>query len=310
MRSAHPRSTVGLAFGVLVAMACVWPVRVAGAAPVLGFHESWSGTSVNGWGGSFNITYTNPGTGGVLGAGDGYLALSEGLAGHFGTESTGPEYVGDWLAAGITQIRLSLNDINTPQSFEIHLAIGNFNNLWEYTPGFIPPNKRWAEFLVDLTDSSKFTHIITLDGRGFLAALQDVQVLHIRHDLAPYGQIPDNIAGDLGIDDVILTDHSASVPVDVRPAAVAVELASPRPNPSHGPVVLMVESHDAAPVTIEIVDMAGRRVRSTTLADGAGTHVWMWDGRDNRGAPVGAGRYIARATSVSGGTSRTIVRIE
>src|SRR5439155_863380 len=139
-------------------------------------------------------------------------------------------------------------------AFEIHVAIGNFNNLWEYNPGFIPPNKKWAEFLVDLTDSSKFTHIISFDGLGFLAALQDVQVLHIRHDLAPYAQIPDDIAGDLGIDDVILTNHSAAVPIDVRPAAVAVELAPPSPNPSSGPVALVIQSHDASPVSIEIVD--------------------------------------------------------
>jgi flagellar basal-body rod modification protein FlgD len=61
-------------------------------------------------------------------------------------------------------------------------------------------------------------------------------------------------------------------------------------------------------VRIQVVDVAGRIVRRAELpAQGAPERVWMWDGRDDRGAPVPSGRYRARAWDESGGTSRPFV---
>src|SRR5260221_6315171 len=80
----------------------------ASAAPTLGFLEDWTGTSVDGWGGG-STSYTNPGSGGVGGAADGYLRVTQSADGNFGTRSVGSEYAGDWLAAGIERLRDYLN---------------------------------------------------------------------------------------------------------------------------------------------------------------------------------------------------------
>src|SRR5438093_6698294 len=97
--------------------------RPAASAPVVGFTEDWTGTSLHGWGGG--STLINPGTGGVGGAGDGFLQVSLPLDGNFGTRSTGAEYIGDWMAAGIQHVIFSLNDVGLPDPFEIHFCIGN-----------------------------------------------------------------------------------------------------------------------------------------------------------------------------------------
>src|SRR5262245_50629447 len=61
------------------------PGPAAIAAPTLGFIEDWPGTSLDGWaggGGNPTLTLTNPGTGGVGGANDGYLQITSSGDGH------------------------------------------------------------------------------------------------------------------------------------------------------------------------------------------------------------------------------------
>jgi len=173
------------------------------ADPTLGFVETWAGGVTHRW--FTQATLTNPGSGGVDGATDGFLRIQRTTPDHLGAASSGPEYTGNWTAAGIREIRLQLSDLGTDDHLEIHVAVGGFNDLWQYNPGFVPPLDGWTEFDVDLTDSTKFTHIIALDGTGFAAALENVQVLHVRHDLAPYLRAPDSAIGDFGLDNVTLT---------------------------------------------------------------------------------------------------------
>ena len=69
-------------------------------------------------------------------------------------------------------------------------------------------------------------------------------------------------------------------------------LASPKPNPAHGPFDLRYGLAREGRVTIVVLDAQGRRVR--TIADGvrpAGDATLRWDARDESGAPVGAGLY-------------------
>src|SRR5207244_6964695 len=131
-------------------LALVLPLLVSGPAwaqPVLGFHEDWSAPpSVSNWGGGAVVT--NPGPGGLGGAGDGFLMVARTTTANLGSVSSGPEYVGDWTTSGITQIRLWLKDVGTDDPLEIHLCIGSATSMWEYTVGFAPPNDRWADFTV------------------------------------------------------------------------------------------------------------------------------------------------------------------
>ena len=181
----------------LFALLCTLATAPGVAAdPTTGFREDWSGTSLDGWGGG--AVYANPGADGADGASDGYLHVSLPFAFNFGARSVGSEYAGNWIGAGIARVRIALNDVGADDPFEIHFCIGNASNFWQYNPGFDPPLHAWQDVDVDLSSAAAFTQII---GSGsFTEALQHVDRVLIRHDLAPYLQSPDDIAGDLGID--------------------------------------------------------------------------------------------------------------
>ncbi len=79
-------------------------------------------------------------------------------------------------------------------------------------------------------------------------------------------------------------------PVVPRDAALAAS-----PNPFRASCSLAFSLARPAPVRLDVIDLAGRRVR--TLADGPlgpGPHAFAWDGRDARGGRVGEGVYFAR----------------
>jgi len=293
-----------LALLLLLVPAC------ASAVPTIGFIEKFP-TTVSGWGGS-GALITNPGAGGVDGAGDGYLLLSSTFATHFATRSLGAEYAGDWIAAGVNRVRLSLNDVGANQVWEIHLCIGNPSNFWICKTGLTPPENAWGQFTVDLTDSTNFQHIISFDGLGFAAALRQADRLHIRHDVAPFSQGAHNAIGEYGIDNVELT--STLIGVEPLPASAGVrpiELSAPYPNPTRGAVVCAFETSDASEVRVMILDAAGRLVRSETLPGMApGRRTWMWDGLDAAGRVTPAGVYRVRVTGQAGGMSRPFVKID
>jgi hypothetical protein len=171
----------------------------AGANPVNGYTQNWTGTSLANWGGG--AEYDNPGTGGVGGAGDGYLHVATSATGPLGTVSFDAPYIGNWTTAGITLIRLSLNDVNAPQALDLHFSIGNTGNFWQYNVGFSPSSGLWTQYTVDLTSPS-WSRIL---GSGtFAQALTNVDRIHLRHDHAPFVLSPDLILGDFGLDRLIL----------------------------------------------------------------------------------------------------------
>jgi len=231
-----------------------------------------------------------------------------------GAHSDGPEYAGNWSAAGITQVRLWLNDVNATDALEIHFSLGKAplfpdpGNFWQYNVGFIPPPGLWKEFVVDLSSAS-WTQII---GSGsFANALTTVNRVHVRHDLAPFMKTPDLAEGDVGMDHLLLTNDVVGVePGQGGWVGRPVELAPPAPNPSRGPVALSLVSPDREPVHIQIVDAGGRAVRRAELPGGtAGARIWTWDGADDHGRQVAPGYYRARAWGASGGTSRPLIRV-
>jgi hypothetical protein len=180
---------------------------VAHAMPLIGFTENWSGTALDGWDGGSDLS--NPGSGGIDGPGDGFLLISTPFPTHLGARSMGGEYQGDWLASGVNKVMLWLNDVNGADALEIHFAFGNSTNFWEYDVGFKPPHNAWQQYSVDLGSEANFTRII---GQGtFAAALQHVDRIHLRHDVAPYIQSPDPIQGDFGLDGLTLTNDAVPV---------------------------------------------------------------------------------------------------
>lgn len=301
-----------LARSALWALLLAMAAGASAATPVPGFREDFAGMATNGWGGG--AVTSNPGTGGLGGAGDGYLlvAVPGPLPGNLGTTTPNLPYTGDWTAAGVTQVRLWLNDVNAQDTLEIHFALGNSlsGNFWQYTPGFIPPPQQWAPFTVDLSAPASFSFI----GAGtpdFGAALANVDRVLVRHDKAPYAQTPDVTIGDFGLDGILLTDGVAGVAPGL-PLAVGspVRLAPPAPNPSRGAVSLRMDAADAGTVVLQVVDALGRVVRHASLPAGAaGSRTWTWDGVDDRGMPAAAGYYRVRAIGRAGGTSQPLVRL-
>ena len=301
-------------FAVLALAALAGLAGIAGltspvwAAATVGFVEKFPGTSIAGWDGG--AIESNPGTGGLFGAGDGFLQIKtpNGFQHNLGVKATGAAWTGDWWSAGIQQVRLWLKDVGSDDPLEIHFSVGQQFNLWQYDPAFLPPEDRWAEFVVDVSSDANFTPIV---GAGsFEDALMGVEVVHVRHDRAPFVQTPDALDGDVGIDQILLTDGLVGVG-SRAPVARPLALAPPSPNPSRGPVVLTLEASEAGPIKIEIVDASGRMVRRHEDTAGApGPRTWMWDGRDSAGHIVAPGVYRVRATGPSGGMSRSLVRID
>ena len=312
VRSVRPRLVL-LTLATLAVWAC--PVH---AGPTVGFVEDFPAVAGAGsWGGGASVS--NPGTGGYGGAGDGFLLVSTYTTptpgGNLGTRSSGPEYVGDWIGAGVTQIRVWLNDVNAPDVLEIHASLGNVGefppsppSFWQYNVGFIPPQGRWAEFVVDLT-SANWTRTI---GSGTITdAFHNVSKLHFRHDLEPYQGPPDPVFGDVGIDHILLSNGLVGVTPRSITVPEPVQLAPPSPNPSRGSVALALESSDTSPVHLQVVDAQGRSVRRAELAAGtSGLRIWTWDGADDRGRRVAPGYYRVRAWSAAGGTSRALIRVD
>jgi hypothetical protein len=191
----------------LAALVAAFLAAPAPAGPLVGFVENFAGTSLGTWGGGAELL--NPGTGGVDGNADGFLLVSTPIPAHLGANSFGSEYAGDWIAGGISKVHLWLNDVNSPELLEIHFAVGNGFNFWEYNTGFVPPSRAWKEFVVDLSDPVGFTRIV---GQGtFQAALQRVDRILVRYDKAPFLQSPDNMQGDFGLDKILLTNDAVPV---------------------------------------------------------------------------------------------------
>jgi hypothetical protein len=90
-------------------------------------------------------------------------------------------------------------------------------------------------------------------------------------------------------------------------------LSPPAPNPSHGPVALLLDLGGASDAEVAIYDAAGRLVRTLhSGAAGAPRIALTWNGLDERGQRAGAGVYFVRAltrTSAGGGFASSIQRV-
>jgi hypothetical protein len=88
--------------------------------------------------------------------------------------------------------------------------------------------------------------------------------------------------------------------VDRRPESPSPEPRTsgsrpfPYPNPFRREVGLVLETAAPARLSVEIVDVAGRLVRTLARDVGAGEHVLTWDGRNAIGSPVSPGVYFMR----------------
>jgi glucose/arabinose dehydrogenase len=93
-------------------------------------------------------------------------------------------------------------------------------------------------------------------------------------------------------------------PLDATtPAGARARLYPPMPQPARGESRLSFELSARGAVSIQVVDVAGRSVRSLVRSEwlDPGVHTRVWDGTDDQGRPVAAGVYLVRF--IGGGTA-------
>jgi len=106
----------------------------------------------------------------------------------------------------------------------------------------------------------------------------------------------------------VLAAQPLSVP---DPAVTALRFARPNPNPARDPLTLRYALARDASVALAVFDPAGRRVRQLVSGrEPAGEHTVVWDLRDERGGPVGAGVYFALLESGGESLIQKVMRVK
>jgi hypothetical protein len=103
---------------------------------------------------------------------------------------------------------------------------------------------------------------------------------------------------------------SAAVVAVEAPEVSPERFLAVHPNPARGGMQVPFELVRSGAVTLRIYDVAGHEV--VTLVDATleeGRHVVSWDGRDDRGIRLPAGRFFARLSSPSGVLTRSITLV-
>src|SRR5439155_19138366 len=96
----------------------------------------------------------------------------------------------------------------------------------------------------------------------------------------------------------------------VRTPRSTFALSGAEPNPSSGACALHFSLSRAGQVSLEIINVSGRRVRTLLRGSlGTGPRAVTWDGRDDRGQSVAAGIYFVRLSSGASAAVRTIVHL-
>jgi plastocyanin len=103
---------------------------------------------------------------------------------------------------------------------------------------------------------------------------------------------------------VLIVSANASVPPTPLPAALDFT-RSPWPNPTHGAITFTLGLPAEARITVEILDLAGRRVAELHRGVlGPGEHSFRWRDTDANGARRPPGTYVVRITDGQRVTSR------
>ena len=182
--------------------------------------------------------------------------------------------------------------------WEDNIAEGSFTGL--YPEGYGHPDSLTGPLYLE-----EGYH--TIDVRFFEARVYDgIEVWWLRPDMGPSDIPYVGTNGDVGpitpnpttnweiIPSSVLSTAVSAAP-DQAPDAPEHHLCA-APNPFNPRTSISFDLQDSAPVTLHILDISGRHVR--TLLDGevrgTGRHEAVWTGRDDQGLPCPSGTYLCR----------------
>jgi hypothetical protein len=142
-------------------------------------------------------------------------------------------------------------------------------------------------------------HLESLVGSPLPDGLYLCAVAYGTDDLGPLiTQAPAEVTsdGDISADEYAWFPLSTTGSGDLGPTSISMSPA--RPNPFSGSTTVDLFLPRSSPVSLEIYDVAGRRVRMLVSGSlGPGRHTIIWDGINSAGVEVSPGIYFARLIS-------------
>jgi len=176
---------------------------ISTAAPALGAIAGWTedfNTGLGGWGGGATLDLIA--SGGVGGADDGYLLVSNSNPGQLATRNFSAPYVGDLIDDGITGVSFWLRDLGGDDTLRLHVAVGNQGNFWQSAAEFSPGADSWSFFEVALTDPGAW---VQLQGSGtFEDALRATDRMQFRNSPLSGDAPPLDGIADFALDRITL----------------------------------------------------------------------------------------------------------
>jgi endonuclease I len=137
--------------------------------------------------------------------------------------------------------------------------------------------------------AAQYMQWATNDPVSWKERMRNGAIYVIQHNRNPFVDHPEYVA-------MIYDSNNVVVGVAENRPARLLQLRQNAPNPFAGRTTIGFDLARGEHVTLRVFDVTGRAVR--TLADGAemqpGSHRVEWDGRDDRGAKLGAGLYFCR----------------
>ncbi len=225
------------------------------------------------------------------------------------TSSLSPVMIDGQFLAGATSLdgdaTFTLVDPVTLESHRAFILVIEDNVLYQGTTYHQISRAAYEEdvLLIDQNDQAVVPFSIPTDASWVLENLRVVAFLQKN-------------SGDLEVYQAALLQNASSVPLGDGPNLLT-RIESVGPNPFHpqrgtGEATIRLQLSERAaqaPVSLEIVDLQGRRVNrilDSQLA--AGDATFSWDGRDTQGVPVEAGVFFVKLATGDGlHRSRVIV---
>jgi beta-lactamase superfamily II metal-dependent hydrolase len=186
-----------------------------------------------------------------------------------------------WDPASTHDITWTASDNLAVDSVTVEYSMHGVLGPWQTLAHGLANSGSWSWTLPTLVSDSALVRVVAYDGA--------------------------HLSGSDASDSLFAIGSGALAVGDERPGALA--LARPTPNPSAGPTRLAFTLPHEARVSVEILDLAGRRVWRNESWMPAGTHAWTWDGRGDDGSSLGAGLYFVRLSTPFGGRTDRIARL-